>query len=376
MFFLLRVTALTSFLLAGLRIRRSHDLPLVHVGVPDVQGAHLGELGHRLAVGGNRGHRDRLGVRLPEPIVLRGDHEARGHPLDVVLERARQRLVEVVQIEQQPPFGRSERTEVRQVGVPAQLDGQSRPRGVLQVDGHDLGGTAVEGEWRDHHPTMAHRDEVRFTRLVLLLQQDDRVRTVGGGFPTLVARQGDLVAGLLAVGEALVDRRGRDSRGDHDVTSCVRLDGASGDAARLGSASCRPPTVAASKRSDRRSRPGGRRDRRRRATHRCARIITSPNGNPRRARGHHPRGMVAVGGRGGKNSSPPTNNWPSISPGATTSWPHQRQHPHVRRSARGRGGRRRRPITALPCAPGTGGGRWPPGTWRKEHRIGYPRPDA
>ena len=170
-FFLARLTLLDVLGLAGLRPGRSHDLLFVPVGVPDVQGAHLGELGHRPPVGGNRGHGDRRGVRLRESVVLRSDQEACGHPLDVVLEWAGQRLVEVVQIEQQPAFGRGERTEVRQVSVPAQLHRQTRPRRVLEVGGHDPRGTAVEGERRNHHPTVTHRDEVGLARLVLLLQQ-------------------------------------------------------------------------------------------------------------------------------------------------------------------------------------------------------------
>ena len=69
---------------------------------------------------------------LREAVVARRDREARREALDVVLERARQRLVEVVEVEQQLPLRRGERAEVRQVGVAAQLDLQAGPRGVLR----------------------------------------------------------------------------------------------------------------------------------------------------------------------------------------------------------------------------------------------------
>ena len=97
------------------------ELVLVQVGVPDVHRPHLRELGHRLPVGPHRRQRRRMRVRLGEPVVAGRDGEARRHPLHVVLERPRQRLVEVVQVEQQPPLGRGERAEVRQVRVAAQL---------------------------------------------------------------------------------------------------------------------------------------------------------------------------------------------------------------------------------------------------------------
>ena len=54
-------------------------------------------------------------------VVARGDQHAHGQALDVPLPRARERLVEVVEVEHQPPLGRGEHAEVRQVRVPAAL---------------------------------------------------------------------------------------------------------------------------------------------------------------------------------------------------------------------------------------------------------------
>ena len=84
-----------------------------------------------------------------EPAVPPGDREAGHQPLDVPLERAGQRLVEVVEAEHQPPVRGREAAEVRQVRVPAQLHRQAGPRGAGQVGGHQVGGAAVERERRD-----------------------------------------------------------------------------------------------------------------------------------------------------------------------------------------------------------------------------------
>ena len=135
---------------------------------------------------------------LREAVVARRDREARRHPLHVVLERARQRLVEVVQVEQQRPLGRREHTEVRQMRVAAELNRQAGPRRVLQVGGHDLGRAPVEGERRDHHPPVTHRHQVRLAGRVLLLEQRDRVGAVRGRLPTRVARRRYLLPCFLS----------------------------------------------------------------------------------------------------------------------------------------------------------------------------------
>ena len=119
---------------------------------------------------------------LAEAVVARRDREARRHALHVVLERARQRLVEVVQVEQQDSLGRREQTEVRQMSIAAELNHQAGPGRVLQVGGHDLGRAPIEGERRHHHPPVAYRHEVRLTRRVLLLEQRDRVGRSAAGF--------------------------------------------------------------------------------------------------------------------------------------------------------------------------------------------------
>ena len=60
-------------------------------------------------------------ARLVEAAIPARDREARREPLHVPLERARQRLVEVVDAEDQPAVGCGEDAEVGQVRVAAEL---------------------------------------------------------------------------------------------------------------------------------------------------------------------------------------------------------------------------------------------------------------
>ena len=57
----------------------------------------------------------------PKPRSRAGDLDARGQALDVPLERAGKRLVEVVEVEDEVALGRREAAEVREMGVTAEL---------------------------------------------------------------------------------------------------------------------------------------------------------------------------------------------------------------------------------------------------------------
>ena len=93
--------------------------------------------GHRFAVGADRRAHRRPARVVVEPVGPTGDLEARGQPLHVPLEGPRVRLVEVVDVEDQPPLGAAEHAEVGQVGVAAELHRQARGRGPRQVGGHE-----------------------------------------------------------------------------------------------------------------------------------------------------------------------------------------------------------------------------------------------
>jgi hypothetical protein len=72
-----------------------------------------------------------------------------------------------------------------------------------QVGGHDLGRSPVEGERREQHPPVSHRDQVGLPGQVLLIQQPDQVGPVASG----VAGWRCSAAGLLAACSAFLDAR-------------------------------------------------------------------------------------------------------------------------------------------------------------------------
>ena len=97
------------------------------------------------------------------------------------------RLVEIVDVEQQQPLRRSERAEVRQMRVAAQLHVQPGRRRVRQIGGHDLRRTPIEGERGRHHPTVPHRNQVRVPGGILRLEQGHRIRTIRCRYPAIMS---------------------------------------------------------------------------------------------------------------------------------------------------------------------------------------------
>ncbi len=110
-----------------------------------------------------------------------GDHEAGREALDVPLEGSVERLVEVVDVEDEVALGRCEQPEVGEVGVAAQLDDDPGIRGGREVGRHRQRRPAVERERRDRHPAVADRDQLGDPGGGLLLQERDRVGRSGGG---------------------------------------------------------------------------------------------------------------------------------------------------------------------------------------------------
>ena len=179
------------------------------VGVPDIQGAHRGELRHRLPVRLHRLHRHRFRIGLAEAVVAGGDGETGRHPFQVVLERTRQGFVEIVQPEQQLPLRRRETAEVRQVRIPAQLHLQTGRRGAGQVDRHHLRRPPVERERRHHHPAMPHRHQIRLPHRVLLDQQLHRIPAASRRRTLRLCRQRRLLRRLLTTRPPIIDAQVR-----------------------------------------------------------------------------------------------------------------------------------------------------------------------
>ena len=109
------------------------ELVLVEPGVPQVEGALLGELSHRLAVRVADGDVDLASLLWREFVVAASNLEACHQSFDVPLERPGVGLVEVVQAEHQPTVWGREGAEVGQVGVSAELDGEAAVRRLREV---------------------------------------------------------------------------------------------------------------------------------------------------------------------------------------------------------------------------------------------------
>ncbi len=122
-----------------------------------------------------------------EVAVAAGDLEARREPLHVPLERAGQRLVEVVEVEDERALGRGVAADVREVGVAAELRAQSGARRRREVVRHHRRGAAVEGERGDEHAAVPDGDELGDAGSRLRLQDRDRV-TVGRELEARLAR--------------------------------------------------------------------------------------------------------------------------------------------------------------------------------------------
>ena len=80
-----------------------------------------------LAVLAHDAEHDLLTLRLREVAVAAADLEARGEALHIPLERAGQRLVEVVEVEDEIPLGRRVAADVGEVRVAAELRLEARP---------------------------------------------------------------------------------------------------------------------------------------------------------------------------------------------------------------------------------------------------------
>jgi hypothetical protein len=121
---LLLIQPLNPHLLAD-QVEQYPGLQLV---IPRAQRAQPGGPAHPVPVLAHPGGDHGMPILRGETAEPTHDLKAGRHPLDVPLPRAGQGLVEIVDVEQHPPLRRPEQPEVRQVRIPAQLDGDPRHR--------------------------------------------------------------------------------------------------------------------------------------------------------------------------------------------------------------------------------------------------------
>ena len=117
---------------------------------------------------GNERPRPRLGG--VDRVVPSEHHQARRQARDVPLERTREGLVEVAEIERQVPLRRRPQTEVEDVCISTHLHHESGVRSRREVGCHDRSCPSEERPGRCHHAAEANRHEVGETTVVLRFQ--------------------------------------------------------------------------------------------------------------------------------------------------------------------------------------------------------------
>ena len=105
-------------LLLHLGLELADGLLDIQVRIPHVQERLPGEAAHRRPVRLGRRQDDLAAGLAGEPVVPARHRQARRQPLDIPLERARQGLIEVVDVEDQVPLRRGERAEIGQCASP------------------------------------------------------------------------------------------------------------------------------------------------------------------------------------------------------------------------------------------------------------------
>ena len=146
--------------------------------VPPFEDAGPCALAHRLAIGRDRLDRDLPCLSTPESAPARGDDEARGEPLQVPFERSAQRLVEVVDVEDQGSFGRGEAAEGHEVAVAAGLDVDAARWRAIEIVGLNRGRAPKERKRRLEHPPVAYGDQLLDAAFVRRFHQRDDVALV------------------------------------------------------------------------------------------------------------------------------------------------------------------------------------------------------
>ena len=103
----LREGAVDPLTAAPAEILKISGSEFVDIGldVPHLEGGHLREAAHRPAIAATDSPDGGRPITVVEPAVAAGDLDTGREPFDVPFPRAGQRLVEVVQVEDQAPLG-------------------------------------------------------------------------------------------------------------------------------------------------------------------------------------------------------------------------------------------------------------------------------
>jgi hypothetical protein len=158
------------------------------VGVPHGQCVHAREAAYRAPIGRYR-REDVAPSFLPgEAVGPAHDLHARRQPFDVPLPWTGQRLVEIVDVEDEVALRRGEQPEVGEVGIPAGLHHQTGSGCSSQIAGHRQRRAPEERERRGGHPAVVDGQQLGNPGQPLTFQQRHRIGSVGARRELRMAR--------------------------------------------------------------------------------------------------------------------------------------------------------------------------------------------
>ena len=170
-----------------LRFRNCHDDVGIDAPAPRVERGCRCQAGQQVPV--TRHHAQDGGAADLVGHALRpGRHrEAGPQALEIPLPRARQGLVEVIDVEDQPAFRGGEPAEVHQVPITAKLHREPSARRRSQIGGHARRRSTEEAELRLCHPPVADRQELGHPALPLRHQHVHRIGPIRRRLPIAVS---------------------------------------------------------------------------------------------------------------------------------------------------------------------------------------------
>jgi len=155
----------------------------VDLCVPGVKHFQFSEFSHPLAIRRRRCSHRIVSDSFGKATVSRGQYETCAQALYVPFPWTRERLVEVVDVENQDPFGRSKAAKVRQVAIAARLYVDPRYSGSRQVSRLNDRCTTIERERRYGHPLILNGNQTRNPISVRFLEPFNDVHRLGPGLP-------------------------------------------------------------------------------------------------------------------------------------------------------------------------------------------------
>src|SRR6516162_1195749 len=157
-----------------------------------------------------RGRRARSHGRPAPSLSLTTPNDARQsprlRPVVCPLPRRRERLVEIVDVEDEVPLRRGKTAEVQQVCIPTSLHPQPCYRRARQIGRHQCRRSSIESERRLHHPSVTDRDKLRHPTFVGLRQKLNRIAAVARCFPAPVQFARHVVAQRPSFGSPFIRR--------------------------------------------------------------------------------------------------------------------------------------------------------------------------